>query len=947
MLFFASVAHGEIREFVKEDEVTVPDNQSFEQVVEYTTKRMAREATEEAGVFISTLSSVKNGRLDKDEVATVAGSIAQIKVDKRERVLKNETIFAKVRVRVQVDTDTVASYLKKIVENEEYKKEMDALRKRNLELENRLKNANKEEFDKKLSAEAELLASEQKKRYLEIRGVEEKAKAEYLEAERRRMDEEIKTREQLAALKRQFAEEEAKARARINAAQNSITKAELENSAKIEELERNARENKASWLALSDITAEAAEKEAAEVRLKIAYLKKEFKEKLDSNAKRLEKVYNDEIASVESRKFTEPVPVKGEWDTTEEYNKLKSAYDKRKKDFETSKNSTLDDLKLKKELALQDMRLSGEEIMQNSIAPLLDRLKEHSAGRYVSIKEEYAAISFGEKDVDNKKLPFTLKYGGKSYNFDYIFENIPMFRAMYETRGRFYAVPTFGIEPSGTGARKFLSGFTVMHLGNDKKTWFKAAAGQSFPEVPLATEGPVIKGAVKKVISVGSLAYAETADGKRYIWGNVGELAIGDNEYIAKPKRVSFAIKNIIGNSFTTHYILTDRGLLYAWGNNDCGQIGNGTTDKVTAPTKVKLLSNVKEAFTNGSTVYAITDTGLYAWGYNREGQIGNGSADKATLPASVNLAGKIKKIIVGSFTVYATTDTGLYAWGYNKYGQVGNGTTDKVTAPTRVRLSDNVKEVFTNGLTVYAITDTGLYAWGDKVTIPTKVKVSGNVKKIIFADFRTYAITDVGLYEVGNGTIREVARPITNKGLYAWGKNDYGQKSNGTAGWQGTIPTKVKLSGNVKEVISDGSTVFAITDTGLYAWGDNEYGQVGNGTSGGRVILPTKVEISGNVKEVITNDSTIYAITDVGFYAWGYNRYGQIGNGTTDERVTTPTKIKLSGNVKEVISDGFTVYAITDDGLYAWGDNSKGQIGNGTVGGNVLKPVKINFPSK
>ena len=490
MLFFASVAYGEIKEFVKEGVVPVPANQSFDQVVEYTSKRMAREATEEAGVFISSLSSVKNGRLSKDEVATVAGSIAKITVDRREPVVKNGASYASVRVKVLIDTDTVASYLKKIVENEEYKKEAEALRKKNLELENRLKNANKEEFDKELSTEAEILASEQKKRYLEIKGLEEKAKAEYLEAERRRMDEEIKTREQLAELKRQFAEEEAQARERISAAQTEIAKAELENFAKIAALERNAQENKASWLLLSEITAEEAEGEATKIRAEITYLKTEFKAKLNDNAKRLETVYDNEIASVESRQFTEPAPVKGEWTKTDDYNSLKADYDKRKKDFEISKSNTVKELRAKKEQALRDVRLSGEKAMKDSLKPLTNRLKEHNAGRYVSIKEEYAAISFGAKDVDNDKLNFTLNYAGKNYNFAYIFDSTSDFRAMYETRSMFYAVPTFGIEPYKTRAKKFLSGFTVTHLGNNKKAWFKVADGEPFPEVQEQKETP-------------------------------------------------------------------------------------------------------------------------------------------------------------------------------------------------------------------------------------------------------------------------------------------------------------------------------------------------------------------------------------------------------------------------------------------------------------------------
>ena len=84
------------------------------------------------------------------------------------------------------------------------------------------------------------------------------------------------------------------------------------------------------------------------------------------------------------------------------------------------------------------------------------------------------------------------------------------------------------------------------------------------------------------------------------------------------------------------------------------------------------------------------------------------------------------------------------------------------------------------------------------------------------------------------------------------------------------------------------------LTDKGLYAWGDNEYGQVENGTSTG-VSTPEKVELIDNVTKLITSGFTVYAITDTGqLYAWGDNQYGQVGNGTTYD-IYTPYKVRVT----------------------------------------------------
>ena len=197
-----------------------------------------------------------------------------------------------------------------------------------------------------------------------------------------------------------------------------------------------------------------------------------------------------------------------------------------------------------------------------------------------------------------------------------------------------------------------------------------------------------------KLISIGGLSYGETADGKKYAWGNVGELTgAGNTDNIRTPKEVDFTIIYNITN-VSTYYILTDTGL-YAWGNNGNGQVGNGTTDNVLTPYKVAGIDgNIKDiivdhtAYVIEDTVYVLTDTGLYAWGYNGNGQVGNGTSGGNVLtPHKVEgIDGNIKEVIDNIDTVYVLTDTGLYAWGANSSGQVGNGTSGSdVLTPHKV----------------------------------------------------------------------------------------------------------------------------------------------------------------------------------------------------------------------------------------------------------------------
>ena len=137
-------------------------------------------------------------------------------------------------------------------------------------------------------------------------------------------------------------------------------------------------------------------------------------------------------------------------------------------------------------------------------------------------------------------------------------------------------------------------------------------------------------------------------------------------------------------------YVITDIGI-YAWSNNDFGQVGNGTIHShyyVLSPARIdeqngkKLIEGkIQEVIVDGSTVCVRTDKGLYGWGPNSRGQLGNGTTESELSPVRIDeqngkklIEGKIQEVIVDGSTVYVRTDSGLYSWGKNDYGQVGNG---------------------------------------------------------------------------------------------------------------------------------------------------------------------------------------------------------------------------------------------------------------------------------
>ena len=177
-----------------------------------------------------------------------------------------------------------------------------------------------------------------------------------------------------------------------------------------------------------------------------------------------------------------------------------------------------------------------------------------------------------------------------------------------------------------------------------------------------------------------------------YAWGNNedGQVGNGTSDNVLTPhKAVNGNIKECIaGDSYSPTYVITDDGL-YIWGNNDSGEVGNGTSgNNVLTPHKA-VEGNIKEVIRD-DTIYVLTDTGLYAWGNNEDNQLGNGETENVLTPYKV-VSGNVKDFIIvnnaNNKTYYVVTDDGLYAWGYNLDGQVGNGTTKDVLTPYKVQI--------------------------------------------------------------------------------------------------------------------------------------------------------------------------------------------------------------------------------------------------------------------
>ncbi len=151
----------------------------------------------------------------------------------------------------------------------------------------------------------------------------------------------------------------------------------------------------------------------------------------------------------------------------------------------------------------------------------------------------------------------------------------------------------------------------------------------------------------------------------------------------------------------------------WGWGQNNFGQVGDGTTTTRTAPVELDPGYTVVAAG-DKHTVAVRTNGTLWAWGVNGSGRLGDGTTTDRLVPTQVGTATTWKTVSAGAaHTVALRTDGSLWAWGSNASGQLGDGTTTTRTAPVHIGTDTWASISAGADHTVGIRTDGTLWAWG------------------------------------------------------------------------------------------------------------------------------------------------------------------------------------------------------------------------------------------
>ena len=201
-----------------------------------------------------------------------------------------------------------------------------------------------------------------------------------------------------------------------------------------------------------------------------------------------------------------------------------------------------------------------------------------------------------------------------------------------------------------------------------------------------------------KTISCGSrYALAIKTDGTLWSWGgnSNGNLGSGNTTNRSSPVTVIGGLTNWI-RAYAGYYVsagITNDGILWTWGENSLGQLGDGSTTNRFSPGTVAGGGTNWKAFSCGyySAAAIKTDGSLWTWGANNTGQLGDGSTTNRFSPGTVAGAGlNWAKVSIGGGGAAIKTDGSLWTWGTNNQGNLADGSTTDRSSPATTALSVN-----------------------------------------------------------------------------------------------------------------------------------------------------------------------------------------------------------------------------------------------------------------
>ncbi len=453
---------------------------------------------------------------------------------------------------------------------------------------------------------------------------------------------------------------------------------------------------------------------------------------------------------------------------------------------------------------------------------------------------------------------------------------------------------------------------------------------------------------------------------------------------------------------------LLESGELRCWGRNHYGQIGvkSNSPTLYKYPTTVLDLPVTPMSFDLGyeyTCALLETQTSM-CWGNNNYGQLGDGTTvgtssnghngnhkQTSTSYNSQSFENSLQ-LSIGYYTSCSIFDTGKVAcWGANSNSQMGDGTTSVRHHPhyNQVTVGDETSELlypvnsplrispYVDGIN-YSVSvspslpfgfaleeDSGaIYHDGyadlntthhnltftageDTVVVPVTITVKESLPYPSRVRSHLNGITLLDDDSMGgvvslSSTKDHVCINQESGMIHCWGDGQHGKLTTNNDNDQNT-PQPASTSSSFMP-IEDTYYISTATEHNcaltnsrqVYCWGEAEDYRLGHGsTSDSRIPVNVPFPNHRSVQMIATHSSHNCALVDNGdVYCWGNNTDGQIGIGYKSNDESYPRTSNLpegSMGVAISVGDSFSCAVLGSGNITCWGGNDLGQLGDGT----------------
>lgn len=256
-------------------------------------------------------------------------------------------------------------------------------------------------------------------------------------------------------------------------------------------------------------------------------------------------------------------------------------------------------------------------------------------------------------------------------------------------------------------------------------------------------------------------------------WGNNSAGQLGQPLSIpslSSPLVVSGILAKAIALGFEHTCVITQTDAVQCWGSNAKGQLGQGqgTLQNSSTPQTISALTakSIKSGYHHLCAI--ASDDSVKCWGDNQYGQLGNGTnTDSPTVVGASGLSGVIA-LAAGSYHSCAATASAVSCWGRNDAGQLGTNGTSNLNLPTLAGTTSAGVSQLVAGLAHTCVLSTNIGCWGSNASSQLSGSTAGGNSLVVV----TLPVTSHSLVA---GLSHTCAQGSDNQ-TYCWGAGSSGR---------------------------------------------------------------------------------------------------------------------------------------------------------------------------